>query len=147
MKMGTKGRKRLLAMGAGLILIAAVATGLFIQQNKATERKRQLLAVGAEWQQMGWLTQADYMRVTAIKDGVVRTRTIRDADLDWLLAELQKTENSVARAKILGVLSTLKNTPSAQSSRIATSITPLLASKDNLERRYALRVKKKLDLP
>lgn len=125
----------------------AAALGFGYMRYKAAEgRQRQVRSIGAEWQQLYQLPQADYVRLISIKDSVVKTRSIDDSDLDWLLDQLGQGKNTVVRARILGVISTATNSSEAQKRRIAPAVIPLLQSRDALDRHYAASVQRKLRL-
>lgn len=137
-------RKILIAVGIVLVIAAAVVG--FVRYRSAAAHQQVIRQIGAEWQQEGLLSQDDYVKLSQIKDSVVQTRTISDQDLDWLLATMQQSQDSVVHARVLGILSTLANPPAPQKQKIAAAVAPMLQSQNELDRHYAMRVQKHLGL-
>jgi hypothetical protein len=138
-------QRRVLVTGLALVMavLASFAMQQYLQQPAPDEETP---TVGADWQQRGLLSEQEYVRVRGLGQVVVRTGTLSDHNLDWLLDTMQRSSSSIVHARVLGVLLALRNPPAAQKARIKTAITPLLQSRDPLDRRYAYRLQNKLAL-
>ncbi|MBV9849962.1 MAG: hypothetical protein JO250_09850 [Armatimonadetes bacterium] len=121
-----------------------MAAGCSRQTPQQSTEQQEVQRIGAGMQQSGTMSQQDYVRVREISHQTVGSHTISDGDLDWTLALLAKSNNSIARAKAMGVLSEIKPMSVAQKAKIAPAIAPYLHSQDELDRASAARVQKAL---
>jgi hypothetical protein len=137
--------QRWLLGGVIAVLILAIAGSALLRSRRAQADREEAQRIGAEWQQTGMLAQADYVRVRELGHAADKG-PLSDADVDWLLTTLTKTSSTIAHARILTVLSTLGHPAASQKQRIQQAITPLLQSRDLLERRSAERVQSRLAL-
>ncbi len=145
MSSGTSKRKLIIGGAVAAVVIAAAVIG-FVRYQNARAHEREVRKIGALWQQEGLMTQAEYVELRRISDAVVQHHTVSDAELDWLLATMRQSQEPTVHARVLGILSTLKNPPAGQRDKIASAIVPMLQSKAELDRRYAARVQRNLGL-
>jgi hypothetical protein len=139
----TSSRVAITTFAAAVIVAAGFG---FYRMNAARNAQEQVEKTGMEYQQLGAMPQSDYVRVHHLQDQVVASRKLGDADVDWLLLLLRDDKNSVGRARVLGVLSTLKDPPAEQRSKIGTIVKPMLSDKDEVVRRYSARVQRNLGI-
>lgn len=138
-------QRRTLVAGTVLMLVV-LALFTFVRYRAAQARQEEVRKIGADWQQSGLLPENDYVRLHALGHSAVQTHTISDQDLDWSLDKMKHSQSPIVHARVMGMLSALVNLPSSQKGRINTAITPLLQSRSDLDRRYALRVQRLLNL-
>ncbi len=129
---------RLVIFLAPLGLILLLAAGCAHQSAPQSEAQR----IGAGMQRSGTMSQADYVKVRGLGHQVAAGHTISDADLDWDLAFLKRSDNGIARARALTVISEIQPVSDAQKAKITPVVTPLLSSPDALTRTYAQRVQR-----
>ena len=125
-------------------IIVAILVVWFVQHNRVVARENEIHEIGADWQQMNWLSKDDYVKLRHLTDSAIQTGKMSDEDLNWSLNLLSQSSASIARARVMGMLCVLKKAPESQRTKIATAIAPLLNSPDDLDKRYALRVQKML---
>ena len=123
---------------APLVLTALVAAGCSHQTAEQKEAQGQ----GARMQQSGVMSQQDYVKVRGLGHQVSASHTLSDSDLDWDLAFLKRSDNGLARARALTVLSEISPLSDAQKAKISPIVTPYLSSPDALTRQYAERVQR-----
>ena len=107
-----------------------------------TASPQEIKKMGTDMQNRGLMTQTDYVKVRALGHQVSTTHIISDADLDWDLVFLKRSNNGIARARALTVISEIDPVSDAQKAKISPVVTPLLSSPDSLTRRYAQRVQR-----
>jgi hypothetical protein len=104
--------------------------------------------IGAGWEEIGLLSQADYIKLRRISAAVQRTGgAISDSDLDWSLAILAGTAQAVVRARVMGMLGAVGTDvalPAAQRARIEASVAPYVHGPEDLDRQYAAYVLREL---
>jgi hypothetical protein len=123
---------------APLVLVVIAAAGCSHQ----TAEQEQAKSIGAEMQKSGTMSQKDYVQLRSLGHQVGSTHAISDADLDWDLAFLKRSDNGIARARALTVISEINPLSSAQRAKISPIVTPYLTSPDALTRQSALRVQR-----
>lgn len=131
--------KRNMLVFPGLFVLAALVLAGCSHQ---TPEQKEAQTIGAGMQQSGTMSQADYVRVREMGHQVTASHTISDADLDWDLAFLKRSDNGIARARALTVISEINPMSDAQKAKISPVVTPYLTSSDELTRQYAQRVKR-----
>ncbi len=128
-----------------LILVTPVAgVVLYVHYSRQEEERRK---IGADWQQLGWMTQQDYVKLRQMTDGVRNSGALADPDLDWSLNLMRKGRNDVAHARVLGMYTLLRQITPAQREKLQAAIAPLLTSTNRLDRASAARVQAVLDRP
>ena len=129
-------------------VVAGVGAGVLVYIRRVEAERRQIAVIGAGWEQMQWLSQSDYVRLRSLISEVQsHGGAIQDSDLAWSLALLRDNPSVIVRARVLGMLSLLGKPaplPANQRAQLQAAITPLLASKEELDRRYAARVERAL---
>jgi len=121
-----------------LVLAALVAAGC----SRQTAEQKEAQGTGARMQQSGVMSQADYVRVREMGHQVAASHAISDADLDWDLAFLKRSDDGAARARAMTVLSEINAPSDAQKAKISPVVTPYLSSPDALTRVSAERVRR-----
>lgn len=133
-------------LGLALLLAAGcahhVAPTAPANGPQETHSVQEINALGADMQQGGIMSQADYVKVRGLGHQVSTSHTISDADLDWDLAFLTRSDNGIARARALTVISEIQPVSDAQKAKISPVVTPLLSSPDKLTQLYAQRVQR-----
>ncbi len=124
--------------------ITFLSLGVFVSAGCAhqTPEQKDAQSIGAGMEQSGTMSQKDYVQVRSLGHQVAGSHTISDADLDWDLAFLKRSDNGIARARALTVLSEIKPISEAQKAKISPVVTPLLTSTDALTQQYAKRVQR-----
>lgn len=130
------------AMSLGLGLLLAAGCAHRVAPTAPLNEAQDAQKIGAAMQQNGMMSQADYVQVRGLGHQVGASHTISDADLDWDLAFLKRSNNSIARARALTVISEINPVSDAQKAKITPVVTPLLSSPDELTRLYAQRVQR-----
>ena len=125
-------------LGALSILVILAAVGCSHQTAEQKEAQSQ----GARMQAGGVMSQQDYVKVREMAHQVSASHTLSDSDLDWDLAFLKRSDNGIARARALTVLSEINAPSDAQKAKISPAVTPYLSSPDELTRLYAKRVQR-----
>jgi hypothetical protein len=128
---------------AVLVVVSPVVATVVYVHHSHLEAER--LQIGADWQEQGLMSQQNYVRLRLVADGIRRTGSISDADLEWLLSLVDQSPSPIVHARVLGVFTILKAIPKNQKKQIRESIAPLLKSTDPLDRRYSRRVQSVLD--
>jgi hypothetical protein len=142
-------RKPVWIAGAALVAILFAGFGFSryrSAQTKQAQEQAQIRQIGADWQQEGLLSQQDYVTLRGFASEVVRTRSLSDGDLDWLLSTMARSSSAIVHARVLGILCALSNPPAAQKMKIKAGIAPMLRDGNILDERYARRVQQKLSL-
>ena len=121
---------------APLVLATLVAAGCS-HQAAPQEEQKEAQRLGAAMQRNGMMSQQDYVKVRGLGHQVSASHTISDSDLDWDLAFLKRSDNGLARARALTVLSEISPLSDAQKAKISPIVTPYLSSPDALTRQYA----------
>jgi hypothetical protein len=136
-----------LLIAATVVLLAAVV--VVLNRRSANAEKAEVARIGADWEQSGRLSQASYVHLRQIISGVRNSGgVISDQDLDWSLAVMNSGSDAIVRARVMGMLGMLgerKPLPTTQKQKVLAAITPLLNSRQELDRRYAARVQKALE--
>ena len=122
----------LLSLGA---LVSAGCSHQTTEQNEAQSQ-------GARMQAGGVMSQQDYVKVREMAHQAAASHTLSDSDLDWDLAFLKRSDNGIARARALTVISEINAPSDAQKAKISPVVTPYLSSPDELTRTYAKRVQR-----
>ena len=117
---------------------ALVSAGCSHQTTEQKDAQR----LGAAMQQNGTMSQQDYVKVRALGHQAAASHTLSDSDLDWDLAFLKRSDNGIARARALTVISEINAPSDAQRAKISPAVTPYLSSPDELTRIYAKRVQR-----
>ncbi len=125
-----------------ILFLAPFALGVFLAAgcSRQTAEQKEAQSIGAGMQQSGTMSQADYVRVREMEHQVAASHAISDADLEWDLAFLKRSDNGIARARALTVLSEISPLSDAQRAKISPAVTPYLSSPDALTRQAAQRV-------
>ena len=121
---------------SALIILTAVGCSHQTAEQKEAQR------LGADMQQRGIMSQQDYVKVREMAHQVSASHTLSDSDLDWDLAFLKRSDNGIARARALTVISEINAPSQAQRAKISPVVTPYLSSPDELTRTYAKRVQR-----
>lgn len=132
-----------IAVIAPLALIALAATGC---SHQAAEQK-EAQNLGADMQQSGVMSQADYVKVRELGHQAAAGHTLSDADLDWDLAFLKRSSNGIARARAITVLSDVRPLSAAQKAKIAPVVAPYLNNPEDTYRHAAARLQQALSAP
>lgn len=109
---------------------------------KQTAEQKQAQNMGADMQRSGMMSQQDYVKVRELGHQAAASHTLSDSDLDWDLAFLKRSDNGIARARALTVLSEISAPSAAQRAKISPVVTPYLSSPDALTQQYARRVQR-----
>ena len=127
-----------------IVILGPLALGVLLAAgcSHQTAEQKEVQSIGVGMQQSGTMSQADYVRVREMEHQVAASHTISDADLDWDLAFLKQSDNGIARARALTVLSEINAPSDAQKVKISPVVTPYLSSSDELTRQYARRVQR-----
>ena len=121
-----------------LSLGALVSAGCSHQTTEQKEAQSQ----GARMQAGGVMSQQDYVKVREMAHQAAASHTLSDSDLDWDLAFLKRSDNGIARARALTVISEINVPSDAQKAKISPVVIPYLSSPDELTRTYAKRVQR-----
>lgn len=105
-----------------------------------TAEQKEAQNIGAGMEKSGTMSQKDYVQVRALEHQVSGSHTISEADLDWDLAFLKRSDNGIARARGLTVISDISPISDAQRAKISPVVTPFLNSPDALTQQSARRV-------
>ncbi|HEY1381847.1 MAG TPA: hypothetical protein VGF55_33920 [Gemmataceae bacterium] len=104
--------------------------------------------IGAGWEEIGLLSQADYIKLRRISAAVQRTGgVISDSDLDWSLDVLTDSAQAVVRARVMGMLGAVGTDvalPAAQRAKIEAAVAPYVHGPEDLDRQYAAYVLREL---
>jgi len=133
----------MIAVAAPLILCIFTAVGCSHQTAEQTQAQ----TLGANMQQSGVMSQQDYVRVREMGHQAAASHAISDADLDWDLAFLKRSENGIARARAMTVLSEVKPLSPAQKAKIAPVVAPYLNNPEDTYRHAAARIQQALSAP
>ena len=120
--------------------ILGILTAVGCSHQTAEQKEAQ--SQGARMQAGGIMSQRDYVKVREMAHQVSASHTLSDGDLDWDLAFLKRSDNGIARARALTVLSEINAPSDAQRAKISPAVTPYLSSPDALTREYAESVKR-----
>ena len=152
MRSGTSKRKLIIGGAIAAVVIAAAVIG-FVRYQSARAHEREvreyetkIRQIGGLFEAVGLLSQADYVKLREIGDAVVDRHTVSDAELDWLLATMRQSHETIVHARVLAILLDLKNPPPDQKEKIASAIVPMLQSKNEVFRRCAARIQRNLGL-
>ncbi len=133
---------------AGMLLVGAVLIVSIANRRRASTERQQIAAIGAEWEQAGKLSQADYIKLRQILSNVRSSGgVISDQDLGWSLGIMKKAPDALVRSRVLGMLGLLGERhpiPASQKTKVSEAIAPYLSSPNELDKRYAARVQKAL---
>ncbi len=136
--MNPKMKSKMVAGAVPIVLGILAAMGCSHQ----TAEQKQAQSMGADMQRNGVMSQQDYVKVREMAHQVSASHTLSDSDLDWDLAFLKRSDNGIARARAMTVLSEVKPLSAAQKAKIAPVVAPYLSSPDALTRQYAKRVQR-----
>lgn len=102
-------------------------------------------AIADKNQKAGIMTSADYLHWEQVSNKVATTRRIDDADLDWAISMMQKpsTNPPEVHSLMMGLFLTLRTATPLQQNKIRDAVTPLLASTDKYDPKWAKAVLKK----
>jgi len=112
-----------------------------------TAEQKQAQNIGADMQRSGVMSQQDYVMVRELGHQAAASHTLSDSDLDWDLAFLKRSENGIARARAMTVLSEIKPLSAAQKARIAPVVAPYLNNPEDTYRHAAARLQQALSAP
>ncbi len=107
-----------------------------------TAEQKEAQRLGADMQRSGTMSQQDYVKVRGLGHQVAASHTLSGSDLDWDLAFLKRSDNGIARARALTVISEISPLSDAQRAKISPIVAPYLSSPDELTRTYAKRVQR-----
>lgn len=127
-----------------IVFLAPLALGVLLAAgcSHQTPEQKEAQGMGAEMHRSGTMSQRDYVKVREMGHQVAASHTISDADLDWDLAFLKRSDNGIARARALTVISEISAPSDAQRAKISPVVTPYLSSPDVLTQQYARRVQR-----
>jgi len=136
--MNPKMKSKMVAGAVPIVLGILAAVGCSHQ----TAEQKQAQGAGADMQRNGVMSQRDYVKVRTLEHQTAASHTLSDSDLDWDLAFLKRSDNGIARARALTVLSEINAPSDAQKAKISPVVTPYLSSPDALTRASAERVRR-----
>ena len=138
--------KQYVAIGAtaGLVLTAGIF--LYVQHQQSVQHEKEIHQIGVEWQQLGWLSEGDYVKFRTLGAEAVAKHQLSDGDINWLLNQLQESKVSTVHLKVMGILCALSNPPEAQKVKIASALAPMMQGTDNSEKTSAEKVQRLLKL-
>jgi hypothetical protein len=129
------------------VLALAVTGAIYIGGRFAAERARQeeVRRIGKDFETEGTMTQAEYVRIRDIQDGVNKSGEMSDTDFAWVLDLLGRRQKPLAQARGLLTISTLRPfPPDRREQAFSAAKTSLLAKDpadtDGLRPVYAFRV-------
>ena len=124
---------------AALVILNCLAVAYWgvATHSRADARRREILRIGKTWQEMGLLSQAEYVELIHISDDAVG-RQISDRDMNWLLDCMDKHANRIVAARVAGILQAVASYSPAQRDRVFARTVHLLKGKTTLERLYGV---------
>lgn len=140
--------KRMMLVGVlsfAVALLMTLGVRSYLQQKAA---ETQIRTIGAGMQRSGEVSQNEYIRVRTLRSSMLAGQNLSDEDFDWCLSILSQTRphsvvNSNKNAMMIGILLRLPEnndvTPERKE-RLYTAVAPLLRSKEQLDRAYALNL-------
>lgn len=145
-------RKQLLIWGSVsfvVALIAALGVRSYLQHRAYQDQMRK---VAASMQQIGIVSQDEYIRVRTLRSSMLAGQKLSDEDFDWCLVMLNQTKpysvaNALKNAMMIDILLSLpKNngvTPERKE-RLYKAVAPLLRSNQQLDRLSAMNLMRDL---
>lgn len=134
-----------------VILITAIGiTSYFVvKRNQASDLLQHRTELSSKLASAGVMDAPDFVKWQYLTDNVVRTGTISDGDLDWMLHIMDNPQTAtndpqIVHGNVLGTLTHLKQIPKSQEDKIYNAAIPLLSSDKKLDKLYSAKILGKL---
>lgn len=135
-----------------ILVIAAVGVGSYfvVGQKPKNDLFQHRVKLSQELEASGVMNAQDFVRWQYITDDVVKTGTISDSDLNWMLRIMRNPQTAmndpqIVHGDVLGTLTHLRQIPAAQEEKIYSATLPLLSSDKKLDKLYAAKMMRKLN--
>jgi hypothetical protein len=138
--------RRYVLVASVFVLVVAAALAIAWRIHARTAEGREVRQIAADWQRGGLLASDQYVQLRAIQSDIQDKGRITDSALDELLRTMTTSSKPTVRARVLGVLSIIREPTDQQKVKISSAIAPMLDGTDDLAKRYARRVQKNLRL-
>lgn len=132
-----------------LIIAIGVTSYLVVKRDQATDLLQHRINLSNELASAGVMSAPDFVHWQYLTDAVVKTGTISDSDLDWMLHIMDNPQTAtndpqIVHGDVLGTLTHLNQIPKSQEEKIYTAAFPLLSSDKKLDKLYSEKIFAKL---
>lgn len=103
-------------------------------------------AIAQKAQRDGVMSSEDYLHSEELGKKVRHEKRLDDADIDWAVATMNKPSTAAwsVHTQMMALFLDMKTFTPSQREKIRVAVTPLLASKDPLDQKYAKAVIKRI---
>lgn len=125
-----------------LIVCSSVLLGCASHSPNAQKLPASTYAIAHDEERFGIMSSADYIRWQEVANKIDLHRRIDDEDLDWAITAMQKpsTKPLDVHEHMMSLFSGVWAYGPGQQEKVRAAVTPLLASRDPFEVKYAKRV-------
>ena len=142
-------RKRWPVFLITLIIAIGVTCYFVMKRDQANDLLQHRISLSNKVASSGVMNAQDFVKWEYLTDNVVKTGTISDGDLGWMLQIMRNPQTAtndpqLVHGNVLGTLTHLKRIPKSQEEKIYTAALPLLSSAKKLDKLYSEKILAKL---
>ncbi len=125
-----------------LILCCSILLGCADHSPDAQKLPASTYTFGRDEERLGIMSSADYIRWQEVANKIDLSRRIDDEDLDWAISAMQKpsTRPLEVHQMMMALFQDVWVYGPGQQEKVRAAVTPLLASRDPYDVKYAKRV-------
>ena len=125
-----------------LIVCCSILLGCAAHSPDAQKLPVSTYRIAGDYERLGIMSSADYIRWQEVANKVDLHRRLDDEDLDWAISAMQKPSAKPldVHEHMMSLFSGVWAYGPGQQEKVRAAVTPLLASRDPFEVKYAKRV-------